>query len=54
MAQPVRSPVAIPSTVPASALPAADALFTDPALKETRAVIVLKDGKPIYERYAPG
>jgi CubicO group peptidase (beta-lactamase class C family) len=54
LAQPERSPVAIPATVPASTLPAADALFTDPALKETRAVIVLKDGRPIYERYAPG
>ncbi len=32
----------------------ADALFTDPALSETRAVIVLQDGKRIYERYAPG
>ena len=31
LAQPVRSPVAIPSTVPAPALPTADALFTDPA-----------------------
>ncbi len=35
-------------------LPAADVFFTDPALRETRAVIVLRDGKPIYERYAPG
>ena len=35
-------------------LPAADAFFTDPALRETRAIIVLKDGKPVYERYAPG
>lgn len=49
-----REPAAIPATALASALPAADALFTDPALKETRAVIVLLDGKPIYERYAPG
>lgn len=32
----------------------ADAFFTDPALGETRALIVLKDGKRIYERYAPG
>ena len=50
----VRAPAAIAATAPASALPAADALFTDPALKETLALIVLKDGKPIYERYAPG
>lgn len=53
-AQPARVPVAIPATRPASALPAADAFFTDPALAETRAVIVLQDGKPIYERHAPG
>ena len=33
---------------------AADAFFTDPALGETRALIVLKDGKRTYERYAPG
>ncbi len=33
---------------------AADALFTGPAFAETRAVIVLQDGKRIYERYAPG
>lgn len=50
----VRAPVAIPATAPASALPAADAFFTDPALKETRALIVLQDGKPVYERYATG
>lgn len=43
------APVAV-----AKALPAADAFFTDPALRETRALIVLRDGKPIYERYAPG
>jgi CubicO group peptidase (beta-lactamase class C family) len=56
MAQPaaVRAPAAIPATRPASALPAADAFFTNPALGETRALIVLQDGKPIYERYAPG
>lgn len=38
----------------AATVPAADAFFTDPALAETRAVIVLQDGKRIYERYAPG
>ena len=54
-AQPaVREPAAIPAVAPVSALPAADALFTDPALKETRAVVVLLDGKPVYERYATG
>ena len=35
-------------------IPAADAFFTDPALGDTRALIVMKDGKRIYERYAPG
>lgn len=57
-AQPVPSataaPARIPVTVPASPLPAADAFFTDPALAETRALIVMQDGKRIYERYAPG
>lgn len=32
-----------------------DALFADrAAMGETRALLVLRDGKPIYERYAPG
>ncbi len=34
--------------------PAADVFFTDPALGETRAIVVLQDGKRVYERYAPG
>jgi len=33
---------------------AADALFTDPAMRETRALIVMIDGKPVYERYGAG
>lgn len=41
------APVAVP-------MPAADAFFTDPRLGETRAVVVLLDGKRVYERYAPG
>lgn len=49
-----RPPAGIAVTAPVSGLPAADALFSDPASKETRAVVVLLDGKPIYERYAPG
>jgi CubicO group peptidase (beta-lactamase class C family) len=54
-AQPVaRAPAAIPASAPVSTLPAADGFFTTPALGETRALIVLKDGKPVYERYAPG
>lgn len=38
----------------AQGLPAADAFFADPALGETRALIVMQNGKRIYERYAPG
>lgn len=44
----------LPAPAAALSVPAADAFFADPALAETRAVIVLKDGKSIYERYAPG
>lgn len=33
---------------------AVDTLFTDPALGETRAVVVMADGKLAAERYAPG
>ena len=48
-AQPVPvAPVRIPATAPVSALPAADAFFTDPALGETRALIVIRDGQRIY------
>lgn len=43
-------PAAIPATVPALA----DAFFTDPALAETRALIIMADGKRIYERYGAG
>jgi CubicO group peptidase (beta-lactamase class C family) len=47
------------AAAPAPAMPEtartnADRFFTDPALSETRAVIVLQDGKRVYERYAPG
>ncbi|WP_439545538.1 serine hydrolase domain-containing protein [Sandarakinorhabdus sp.] len=48
------APQTIPAARPVSALPAADAFFTDPALGETRALIVLQDGKRIYERYGTG
>lgn len=51
---PAAAPQAIPAVPPASALPAADRFFTDPALRETRALIVLQDGKRIYERYGTG
>jgi CubicO group peptidase (beta-lactamase class C family) len=43
-----------PAALPAAALPAADAFFAEPALGETRAVIVMQGGRRIYERYAPG
>ncbi len=40
---------------PRHALAAAvDALFTDPAVGETRAVVVMHDGRIIAERYGPG
>jgi CubicO group peptidase (beta-lactamase class C family) len=47
------APAASPALPPA-ATAAADRFFTDPALAETRAIIVLHDGKRVYERYAPG
>jgi CubicO group peptidase (beta-lactamase class C family) len=40
--------------IPATARATADRFFTDPALAETRAIIVMQDGKRVYERYAPG
>lgn len=52
VAGPVAAAPAIPAVNPGQA--AADAFFTDPALAETRAVIVLLDGRRVYERYAPG
>lgn len=33
---------------------AVDNLFTDPAIGETRALLVLRDGRTVTERYAPG
>lgn len=48
-----QAPVVAPAAAPAG-LKAADAFFTDPALAETRAIIVLRDGVRVYERYAPG
>ena len=33
---------------------AADALFNNPQTAETRALIVLRDGRIVVERYAPG
>ncbi len=47
--------IAIDSPVDRSALDARiDPLFTDPAQAETRALLVLRYGKPVAERYAPG
>jgi CubicO group peptidase (beta-lactamase class C family) len=48
------APVAAPARIPVAATAAADRFFSDPALAETRAIIVLSDGKRVYERYAPG
>lgn len=48
--------VARPATtaVPAAAGAAVDRLFSDRTAGETRAVVVLLDGVPVVERYAPG
>ena len=41
-------------TVPPAATAAVDRLFSDRTEGETRAVVVLQDGRPVIERYAPG
>jgi len=47
--------VAVHPDVPRAALARAiDNLFTDPALGETRAVLVMHDGRIVGERYEPG
>jgi len=48
------SPAALAKTVPPAATAAVDRLFSDRTEGETRAVIVLQDGVPVIERYAPG
>jgi CubicO group peptidase (beta-lactamase class C family) len=48
------APAPAPIANPAPLAPLADRFFTDPALGETRALIVLVDGQRVYERYAPG
>lgn len=46
--------IAAPLAAQSSGQAALDRLFTDKTLGETRAVVVLQDGKPVIERYAPG
>jgi len=59
-APPPLSPEALAAIVQNPSIPrtelarAVDTLFTDPAAEETRAVIVLQDGRVIAQRYAPG
>ena len=48
-----KTPPIVPP-VPQAAATLIDRFFTDPALAQTRAIIVLRDGVPIVERYAPG
>lgn len=43
---------AAPARAPAAA--AVDRFFADPALAETRAIVVLQDGAPVVERYGRG
>ena len=56
VAQPVavRPSVGMPMGMVAPALPEADRFFTAPELGETRALLVMQQGRIIYERYAPG
>ena len=45
---------AAPARWPRARAAAVDRFFADPALAETRAIIVVQDGRRIVERYAPG
>ncbi len=47
-------PPAVPPTVPPAATAAVERLFGDRREGETRAVVVLRDGQPVIERYAAG
>ncbi len=51
-----QNPIAAPPLTSeiAAARPLAEAFFTDPALQETRARLILQDGQPVFERYTPG
>jgi CubicO group peptidase (beta-lactamase class C family) len=48
--------IAVPAAaaVPPAATAAVDRLFSDKTEGETRAIVVLQDGAPVIERYAPG
>ena len=48
----IAAPIA--AAVPPAATAAVDRLFSDRTEGETRAVVVLRDGQPVIERYAPG
>jgi CubicO group peptidase (beta-lactamase class C family) len=50
----LKAVVAKPGASRESLARAIDALFTDPAAAETRAVVVMRDGRIVAERYAPG
>lgn len=43
-----------PTVMPPPAKTIADNFFADPALAETRAIVILQNGQRVYERYAPG
>ena len=46
--------LAVAAPLAAAPNPAVERFFTDPSLRETRAIVVLQDGNRIVERYAPG
>lgn len=55
LAAAVTGPIAAATmTVPPAATAAVERLFSDKSEGETRAVVVLRDGAPVIERYAPG
>lgn len=48
------APTSVPLSTPAPARAAVEAFFSRAELGETRALIILQDGVPVAERYAPG
>lgn len=46
--------MAVTPAMPMPGQAALDRLFNDKSLGETRAIVVLQNGKPVIERYAPG